>query len=325
MRLKRLFLLLMKPVYVLVLLLLVGAVSCHTANRTNADDPADSLIRVNYSLSNVPKDTTLFAQPQPVGTLADPGLDEASGLVASRRNPGYLWTEEDSGNPNQIQLLNSDGHVVARFTLDGTTNHDWEDMAVGPGPVPNETYLYIAEIGDNDFLHPEKIIYRFPEPALSGQSLPYNGHVKVIDTIRLRLPDGPRNAEAMLLDPITKDLFILSKGENSALYRAAFPQSTTQPTTMTRQLVMPFSKVTSANVSPNGREILIRTYNQLFYYKRQPDETITGALKRSPRLLPLADEPQGEAVGWALNGSGYYTTSEQTLTTSQVIYFYRRR
>ena len=302
--------------------------SCHQTNQrtesTTTGSPDSPTPWVKYGANDISTDTTSFTQPQQVGRLDDESLTEASGLVASRRNPGYLWTEEDSGNPNQIQLIHPNGQIVARFTLDGLTNYDWEDIAVGPGPLPNQSYLYVAEIGDNDLQYPEKIMYRFPEPALVGKKLPYEGHISAIETIRLKLPDGPQNAEAMLIDPATTDLFILSKGDHSTLYRAAFPQSVRHPTMMTRQVVLPFSRVTSANISPDGHEILIRTYRQLFYYKRQPGESITDALKRTPRLLPLADEPQGEAVGWAIDGSGYYTTSEQTLMTSQVVYFYRR-
>jgi hypothetical protein len=214
---------------------------------------------------------------------------------------------------------------VARFTLDGVENQDWEDIAVGPGPVPGETYIYLAEIGDNKLVRPEKIVYRFPEPTISGKQLPLEEHITGTAAIRLRLPDGPQNAEAILIDPITKDLFILSKGDQMEVYRATFPQSQTQVVTMTSELIIPFSKVTSAAVSPDGSEILIRTYRQLYYYKRQSGETITNALKRQPLRLPLADEAQGEAVGWAIDSSGYYTASEKVGFSAEPIYWYSRK
>ena len=236
----------------------------------------DAVLWVTYAVSDLLSDTASFAQPRPVGTLGDAALTEASGLAASRRNPGNLWTEEDSGNPNQIQLLSQAGDVVARYTIDGAENRDWEDIAVGPGPVAGETYIYLADIGDNKRRYSEKIIYRFPEPALAGQKLPVDGHITNVEVIRLQLTDGPQNAEAILLDPATKDLFILSKGDRSALYRAAFPQSLTQVTLMTPLLLMPFDNVTSAAVSPDGGEILIRTYGQLFYYKHQCGRTHPG-------------------------------------------------
>ncbi|QIP12482.1 hypothetical protein G8759_07515 [Spirosoma aureum] len=300
--------------------------SCQHASQTTASETKDdSLPWVQYRVHDLANDTTLFAQPQQVGVLTDSDLLETSGLVASRRNPGYLWAEEDSGNPNEIQLLNQSGKVVARFIVDGAINRDWEDIAIGAGPVAGQTYLYLADIGDNKHQYSEKVIYRFPEPTVVGQRLPYEGHITNAEIIRLQLPDGSQNAEAILVDSATKDLFILSKGERSLVYRAAYPQSLTQTTTMSRVLAMPFKDVTSAALSPDGSEILIRTYEKLFYYRRRSVESILDALKRVPLQLPLATELQGEAVGWASNGAGYYTTTEELDGEPQIIYYYARK
>ena len=286
---------------------------------------ADTLRWVGYTVSDLKADTSLFAKPKSVGVMDDAALVEASGLAPSRQNPGYLWTEEDSGNPSEIQLLSEKGTIVARYTLAGLANRDWEDMAVGPGPVPGQSYIYVADIGDNKLRYPTKVIYRFPEPTIAGRSLPVTETISAVETISLQLPDGPKNAEAMLLDPGTLDLYLLSKEDRSVLYKAAYPQSLTQPITMQRLLAMPFDKVTSAGMSPDGKQILIRTYGQLFQYVRQAGESVVDALKRAPRLLPLANEPQGEAVGWATDGQGYYTTSEKPDAQPQVIYFYARK
>lgn len=124
-----------------------------------AVSPEDSAVR--YTPDALKADTTLFTKPRLVGTLTDPSLIEASGLAPSRANPGYLWTQEDSGNANQIQLLTETGSISARYILDGVINNDWEDIATGPGPVAGKTYVYLAEIGDNDSKYDQKIIYRF--------------------------------------------------------------------------------------------------------------------------------------------------------------------
>ncbi|MVM33698.1 hypothetical protein GO755_26905 [Spirosoma sp. HMF4905] len=320
----------MKYLFLLPPVLLVGLLnSCQqsgeSTSETSTAATSDPLPRVSYVVDDIASDTTLFAQPKQIGTMTDSDLEESSGVAPSRRNPGFLWTEEDSGNSNQIQLLRPDGSVAARFTIDGATNRDWEDITVGPGPVSGETYVYLAEIGDNKRRYPEKIIYRFPEPTISGQKLPYTGTVTNAEAIRLTLPDGPQNAEAILIDPATKDLYILSKGDRAELYQATYPQSLTQTIMMKRLLVMPFDKVTSAGISPDNREILIRTYGQLFYYSRRTGESVADALKRTPRLIPLANEPQGEAIGWAIDRSGYYTTSENPNATPQTIYWYKRK
>lgn len=292
---------------------------------TNVPTEAASLTYVPYTANDVAMDTTVFGQPEAVGELSDASLVEASGLAASRNNPGYFWTEEDSGNPNQIQLLDRDGKVVARFIVDGSENRDWEDMTIGPGPVPNQTYLYVADIGDNKLRYPEKVIYRFPEPVLNSATTPYTATITGAEVLRFTLPDGAKNAESVLLDPKSRDLYILTKEAYSTLYLATYPQSTTSVTPMTRQVTMPFDRVTSAAMSHNGHEILVRTYGQLFYYVHKGDESVSEALKRKPVRAPLANESQGEAVAWSTDGSAYYTTSEKTDATSPKLYRYKRK
>ena len=307
-------------------LVAVLAGGCGSPNQQSSSDRSTNTIPwVGYSVDTLKKDTTLFKEARKVGVMHDTELSEVSGLAASRSHPGYFWAEEDSGNSNQIQLISPDGQVVARFTIEGARNRDWEDIAVGPGPVPGKSYMYVADVGDNRGWRSEKVIYRFPEPALAGQERPLDGQVTDAEAIRLQLPDGPQNAEAILLDPLTKDLFIISKGASSTVYRAAYPQSLTQSTRMTALLRIPFDHATSAAISTDGREILIRTYEQVYYYSRQPGETIADALSHAPRRLPLAYEVQGEAISWTTDGSGYYTSTEKTFTTTQFIYFYQRR
>lgn len=298
---------------------------CGSSNHQSADRSANTVPWVTYSVDTLTQDTTLFKEARKVGVIHDSNLWEISGVAASRNHPGFLWAEEDSGNSDQIQLISPKGNAVARFSVENAKNRDWEDIAVGPGPLPGKSYIYVADIGDNRGWYSEKVIYRFPEPALVGKGQPADEPITNAEAIRLHLPDGPQNAEAILLDPLTKDLFIISKGSYSTVYRAAYPQSLTKSTQMTALLRIPFDHVTSAAISTDGREILIRTYEQVFYYNRRAGETIASVLSRPPRRLPLAYEVQGEAISWTADGSGYYTSTEKTFTTTQFIYFYQRR
>lgn len=307
-----------------LLVLLTGG--CGSSNHPWAPDiSTDSIPWATYSINTIPKDTTLFREARKVGVMHDDDLAEVSGLAASRIHPGYLWAEEDSGNGDQIQLISPTGQIVARFSIEEAKNRDWEDIAVGPGPIPGKSYIYVADIGDNRRWRSEKVIYRFPEPTLVGPARPFDGQITNAEAIRLYLPDGSQNAEAILLDPITRDLFLISKGTYSAVYRAAYPQSLTQSTQMTPLVRIPFDHATSAAVSTDGHEILIRTYEQIFYYSRREGETIGDALARIPRRLPLAYEVQGEAISWTIDGSGYYTSTEKSFAANQFIYFYPRK
>ena len=258
-------------------------------------------------------DTTKLFDPVPVvNDLARKDLLEISGVAASRINPGILYIHNDSGNPNQVYLTDGSGADKGTLTLTPVGNRDWEDIAVGPGPVAGVSYVYVADIGDNDSKYPSVFIYRFPEPDLSGKSLPFISDITAVDIIELKYPEGPQNAETLMVDPLTKDIYIASKQSNlSKICVARYPQSTTSATVMTPVVQLYFNKATGGDISQDGSEILLRSNELIWYWKLPAGTGISAGLLTKPQVAPYANnEPQGEGVGFAADGSGYYTDTE---------------
>ena len=84
------------------------------------------------------------------GTIQNSAVTEASGIVASHLNYNVLWTHNDSGNPAQIFPMTPAGTNLGTYSITGASNTDWEDIAIGPGPVSGTQYIYIGDIGDNN-------------------------------------------------------------------------------------------------------------------------------------------------------------------------------
>ena len=63
--------------------------------------------------------------------MAEPANGEASGLAASRRTDGLIWTHNDSGGEPVLFALGTDGALRGKVRLEGVTNEDWEDLASG--------------------------------------------------------------------------------------------------------------------------------------------------------------------------------------------------
>ncbi|HEX6427487.1 MAG TPA: hypothetical protein VF008_07360 [Niastella sp.] len=249
-----------------------------------------------------------------------PTLNEASGIADSKANPGYLWVEQDSGNPPAIELLKYDGTYLKSIHLANTVNRDWEDIALAAGPQPDKNYLYIAETGDNLMVHPDYAIYRLVEPAAATDT------VRQIDKIAFFYPDGSHNAEAILVDPDTKDIYIITKTElKSKIFRLTYPYSTTEINRAEEVGSLSYNFAVSAAISPSGKEIIIKTYDAIYHYSRSMGETILKALSKKPVNLPYTPEPQGEAIVFSNNDSGYYTLSEKALASSIKLYFYKRK
>jgi hypothetical protein len=258
-------------------------------------------------------DTAKLFNPIPVvNNLARTDLLEISGVAASRINRGVLYIHDDSGNPNQVYLTNGTGDNIGTLTLTPVGNRDWEDIAVGPGPVAGVNYIYVGDIGDNDLKYSSIFIYRFPEPDLTGKTLPYVADINSLDVIELKYPDGPRNAETLMVDPLTKDIYIASKTSNLCnIYVARYPQSTAAPTVMAPVVQLYFNKATGGDISPDGSEILLRSNELIWYWKLAAGTGISAGLLTPPMVAPYANnEPQGEGIGFAADGSGYYTDTE---------------
>ncbi len=94
------------------------------------------------------------------GTIQTPELDESSGLAASAKNPGTLWINNDSGDSARVFAVAPDGSTQGIYPFEGASAIDWEDIAIGPGPVAKTPYLYAGDIGDNGSVRPDIVIYR---------------------------------------------------------------------------------------------------------------------------------------------------------------------
>lgn len=250
----------------------------------------------------------------PVARPLNPSINETSGIADSRANPGFLWAQEDSGNPPQLYLIRHDGTVVKTIPIKNAVNRDWEDMALSGND------LYIGDTGDNQRQYTEYSFYRFPEPAASLDT------VRNAKQIKFRYADGPHDAEAFLVDPSTRDIYIITKQDQpSGIYLLAFPYSTAQVNTATRIGSLTYNGAVGAAISADGREIIVKTYGFLYQYKRSSGETILQALQKAPARLPYVPEPQGEAVTFALNNTGFFTLSEKLFSSTVELRYYRRR
>ena len=282
-----------------------------------------------------------FSAPIDRGALDNPDIVEASGIVASRKNANALWTHNDSGGAPEVYLISDRGKMLATYVLAGVKSRDWEDIAIGPGPVAGETYVYVGEIGDNNARHPVKTIYRFIEPMADEPqaNAPQTDEsttidtIRQIDAIRVMYPDGARDAETLLVDPLTKDLYIISKRERLVnIYRSAFPQSIDSLNALEKLGQLPREQVgileqlVGGDISADGKEVLLKSYVQVFYWQREDEQTsLVDLLQTKPKVLPYVPEPQGEAIAFAADGSGYFTLSEQQSGIEPRLYFYARK
>ncbi len=262
-----------------------------------------------------------FAAAAKAGSLAAPEIDEASGLIASRKNAGVLWAHNDSGDKPRLFAFTPEGTHLGIYTLAGAKAEDWEDMASGPGPTAGAQYLYLGDIGDNAKARPNVTVYRVLEPTVSASQAPADVTLTGVEALVFTYPDGAQNAETLLVDPVSGDLAIVSKDASgtSKVYWSAAPQDATAPRALTVVATLELGKgalahlgalSTGGDVSPDGSELIVRGYVGAALFRRPAGSPLHQAFASPPCKVPLAVELQGEALSFAAQGGGYYTVSE---------------
>ena len=260
-----------------------------------------------------------FGAPEQIGTVESSAIDEASGIVASRRRPGVFWVHNDSGDSARLFALSSKGRSLATYEVLGAEARDWEDLDIGMGPIRHLDYLYVGDIGDNQRRFDTVVVYRVPEPEVDPNVEVKAGVTAVAEAFRLRYPDGPHDAEALLVDPRTGALLIATKEREgpTQVFQADVRQPGPKPVGLRRiaELSLPASPlpggrlVTAGTLSRDGRWVLLKTYVSAYLWDRG-DGTLADAFQREPCRVPVALEPQGEAAAFVGDRLDYVTLSE---------------
>jgi len=229
--------------------------------------------------------------------FADTQIDESSGLGTSSYGDGIVYTHNDSGDTARFFAVNSSGATVAIYTLKGATAHDWEDMDTGTD-ASGKPVLYFGDIGDNSAKRTEIDVYQVPEPRGPSANVPWIRY-------RFAYPDGPHNAETLMVDPHTHRIFIASKAAigDGLLYEAPAVLSTTAMNELA--IVVPQRTVpmltTSGDISPDGKLMVLLTYFAAYW-----SAGVNGELHE----FPVTEQRQDEAIAFTRDGKSVLVGSE---------------
>lgn len=265
---------------------------------------------------------TTFAQGRKMGKVTDAVLSEISGITTNSQHNGYFWVHNDSGDKAQIYLIDSLAKHKVTVKLDGVDVVDCEDIS--RVVIDNISYILLADIGNNiknrEILH----LYMFPEPAIDFKSKVVHVDADKIKKIGIKYDDKRRDAEAIFVDQQNKEVYIVSKRDFHATV-FSFPLSRIgkeEVLSLKPQLSLPFTFVTSADMSMDGKHIVIKNLTHVYLWERLAGEPILKTLSRPFKQMPYTVEPQGEAICFDKEGSFYYTISERPLGLDSYLYKY---
>jgi hypothetical protein len=267
---------------------------------------------------------TRFGTPGTVGNIDSSALEELSGLVASRSQPGVLYAHADSSGDAAFYALSASGASLGTYSLTGITAKDWEDISIGPKDGGGN-FVYIGDIGDNSArtgsgsVRSEIQIYRVTEPSVSldGDA----GQVSLSGTEKLRLvyPDKAHDAETLLVDPRTSDILIVTKETDgrSKVFRAPASAWSVQVTVLEEVATLALGSAgqdsalaTAGDISPTGDRVILRTYKAILLWPRLGSWTET--FSAEPVELPSPNEKQGEGLTFSGDGKRWLSAGEQS-------------
>ena len=267
-----------------------------------------------------------YAAPRSLGAVGDAALTEASGLALGRRDGAVLWSHNDSGDSARLFALSAaDGRALGRVRLVGHEAVDLEDLAAADCPgQPGTPCLWAADVGDNRAAREDAAVLVVVEPSAPGAGQTVDAPVR--HRIGVRYPGGPVDVEALLVAPAGDRLWLLEKGgdaEATRIFAVDGPFDGPPPAEPRRATVvgtfaapgLPINLgrlVTGADLSPAGDRVLVRVYTGTWEYRLGPGQGVADLGAVVPELAALGplSEPQGEAVGYAAGGRGFYTVSE---------------
>jgi hypothetical protein len=254
--------------------------------------------------------------------LANPDIDELSGLAVSRSDATLLWGHNDTGGGRRLYRIGLDGADLGSVRVDGAQSSDWEDIAAfedAGGPA-----LLIADTGDNLEIRSWPTLYAVRDPGRRGQPT-------LLWRLDFRYPDGAHDCEAVAVDPVDRVILLVSKRDaRPRLYRLALPDGplaarptaeflgevagVPSPPGLARVLTAPLARFddspTALDISRDGRKAVLVTPLHAYVYRRGAGMDWAQTFGRPPAVVPLPPIDQIEAAALSADGRELFVGGE---------------
>ena len=202
----------------------------------------------------------------------DPEIVESSGLVL---DGDRAYTINDSGDTGRVFTVDVATGATVGVTYWADDPEDVEALApAGAGQV------WVADIGDNSA----------SRDSIEVTRVPVGDGDRTVDeeTIDLVYPDGQRDAEALLVHPVTGRLYVATKGFFAGELYAAPPDLADDAPNMLGLIGETAGIVTDGAFFPDGEHLILRTYTNAVVYTFPALEQV-GA-------FDLPSQEQGEGI-----------------------------
>ncbi len=242
----------------------------------------------------------------PLADVSGAPFAEVSGIAASSTRDGVFFLHGDRGDEPVLAAVDRSGALIGEHRVVDAENEDWEDLAAAPCPDEGDC-LYVGDIGDNDEMRANVTVYVVREPAEGDEK---------VSSIRRYVgvyPDGPHDAEALLVDPCTGRVHVVTKEDPARVFAFPFDPEDTSTLEAVAELTLPgptrdARQITGGDWDRDGDRFVLRGADRQYLFTVDPDvRESTWAL--APEVLVGTTELQGEGVCFGPDGD-LYTVGE---------------
>jgi len=229
--------------------------------------------------------------------FTDTRLTEISGMAPSALHQGVMWVHNDSGDDARLYALQLDDcSIVGELTLRGVSARDFEGLAAGVDPK-GRSVLWVGDIGDNRDSWSDVSIYRVREPKKLGNT---SAQVK---RYRFTYEDRPHNAETILADPNSQQIWIVTKQLVSGSIYALPKNMKESGINIAKRIGPATGLITDGAMKADGSGFVLRDYFDAQFFTGRP----AGELVQE---VELPAQPQGEAIAWLPGENAVVIASE---------------
>ena len=202
-------------------------------------------------------------------TLQDATLRRPSGLAVDTTTAGTVYTVDGSRRSLQLLAVGATGRTQSRWSLSGAKAVNVTDIALGLG-----RQVWIGDLGDAARTRREVAVFSTRRPtSAASRAVAWSSY-------RLRYADGRHDAQALLVNPTSGRLYVVTHDSvRGAVYQAPAHLTATGVNVLRKVATAP-ADVTGGEFSRSGTELALTHGNQVSILRT------FGALATSHLVVP---------------------------------------
>ena len=214
-------------------------------------------------------------------------LKEVSGIAFSNN---LMYCIADSGNKNEVIVLDDSNTIIKKISLNTIENIDWEDLT-----FDKKGNLYIGDFGNNDNTRRDLAIYKINQQNLNENTVDVSYNVTFDYPEQTEFPLNKKNLkfDVEAFFEYNNDFYLFTKNRSKDfdgscnIYKVPNKEGFHHAqlvNTITTCSDYQDCAITSAALSPDGLKYVLLSHSKIWIFENYKAEDITNGKVREVKL-----------------------------------------